>query len=106
MVNRDTEFVPIAEIAWKNGDLKNGILAVTAFINPGSYSKALLVSEINHEWHACKTEKYIESLNEWNPILYYRNIPRLKQGEVIKVYIWNKNKEQFLIENIEVNIFD
>jgi hypothetical protein len=54
MVNRDTEFVPIAEIAWKNGDLKNGILAVTAFINPGSYSKALLVSEINHEWHACK----------------------------------------------------
>jgi hypothetical protein len=105
IVHHETEFLPILEITQDKDKFKNSTLVFTARIFPDSYSKALIVSNINNEWHASKIEKQIEKLNQWNEIIYYRNISNIKDGEVIKVYLWNPDKSTFKIDNINLDFY-
>jgi len=101
----ENEFLPIIEITQDMGKFKNSTLVFTTRIFPSSYSKAFIVSVINNEWHASKIEKQIEKLNQWNEIIYCRNISDIKEGEVIKVYLWNPNKSTFKVDDITIDFY-
>lgn len=110
LVNPDIEYLTFATIENKKGKLKNGTLVVRAKIFPESYPESLIVSEIpgtetSNQWHALKIEKQIESLNQWNEIIYYRNFYDLEENDVINVFLWNLKKSNFLIDNITVDFY-
>ena len=102
----ETTFLPLAELVQKNNRIKEGTLYVTARIFSRNYPDALLVSEINHVWHASKIERQIESPNRWNHLFYVRHIPKMKEGEVLKVYIWNLHKARFIVKDVSVGFYE
>jgi hypothetical protein len=111
MVDSTIEFLPIAEIVNEHEKLNNTTMVVNTHIFPNSYSKAFIVSEIisenrSTEWHAVKIEKQIENLNQWNDVVYCRNFYRLKEKDIIKVYLWNPEKSLFEIGNISLAFYD
>jgi len=101
----NTEFLPILEITQDQSKFNNSVLVFKAKIFPEIYSKALIVSIVNNNWHASKVEKQIEKLNQWNEIIYTRNISNIKDGDVIKVYLWNTDKSEFKIDNITIDFY-
>jgi hypothetical protein len=45
-------------------------------------------------------------VNRWQNFSYNVEIPKVKApGDVIRIYIWNKNKQQFYLDNFKVRIY-
>ncbi len=105
VVDSNIETVPFVRLEQKDRKIKKGTLVVSAKIYADNYSKAILASEINGKWHALKIEKQIEGLNRWNEILYLRSIPKMKEGEVLNVYLWNLNKSEFLLDDVSIKLY-
>jgi len=105
-VDSSTEFLPIAELVQKNNKIKEGILFVHARIFSINYPNTLIVSEIKKSWHANKIEKQIERPNHWNNLFYVRHIPKMEDGDVLKVYLWNPHKYHFIIDNVSVDLYN
>jgi len=109
-INSDNEYFTIVEITSEKEKLETGTLVLKADIFSESYVEALIVTSITHgktdgEWHSIKIEKQIEKLNKWNNIIYFRNFYELKEGDKIKLYIWNLKKCDFAIDNITVDFY-
>jgi len=109
-VDSTTEFIPIVEINNSNEKLKEGTLVVRAKFNPGTYIEALIVSDLDRgieyrDYNACKIETQIERTNQWNNIIYYKNFYKLKEDDVIKIFIWNLKKASFRIDDITVDFY-
>ena len=105
VLDSSTEFLPIIEIV-QNNNIKEGTLKIAFKIFTNTYCNPLIVSEINSKWHANKVEKQIEGLNQWNDILYFRRIPKMDNGEILKAYLWNPKKSKFIIDSISVELFE
>ena len=104
-VDPGTEFLPIVEIVQKNNKIKEGTLFIRARIFTRNYPNALIVSEIKKKWHAGKIEKQIERTNHWNNLFYVRHIPKMNEGDVLKVYIWNQHKSKFIVKDVSVGFY-
>ncbi|HOG19649.1 MAG TPA: hypothetical protein PKW37_04330 [Salinivirgaceae bacterium] len=100
------EFIPITETTQINKKIKEGTLKVSFKLLPENYNSILIVSEIAGEWHANKLERQIEKLNQWNDVIYLRPIPDMKDGEILKVYLWNNNKTTFTIDSVHIELHD
>ena len=105
-----TEIFKIAEINNSKEKLKEGTLVVRAKIYPGTYIDALIVSDLDRgieyrDYNACKIENQIERTNQWNNIIYFKNFNKLKEDDVIKVFIWNLKKASFQIDDITVDFY-
>lgn len=106
VVDSGTAFLPLAELVQKNNKIKEGTLFVRARIFSHSYPNALIVSEIKKVWHANKIDKQIERTSHWNNLFYVMHIPKMEDGEVLKVYIWNPHKSHFIIDNVSVDFYN
>ena len=109
-IRADMEYFTLAKIKNENQKLAQGTLVVRARIYPEEYVKALLVSDMQgsdkpDKWNATKIETQIEKLNEWNDVIYYRNIYETDDTDIINVYLWNRNKYSFKIDDIRVDFY-
>lgn len=99
-------FLPLAVLVQKNNKIKEGTLFIRARIFTRNYPDAFIVSEIKKKWSANKIEKQIERTNRWNNLFYVRHIPKMKEGDVLKVYIWNPHKSKFIIKDVSVGFYN
>lgn len=109
-VKPENEYVTFTKIVNSEFKLTSATLVVTAWIYPENYVEALIVSDVagentTDEWNATRTEKQIEKLGEWNKITYQRNLFDLNEHNEINVYLWNKEKMDFRIDNITVEVY-
>jgi hypothetical protein len=54
-------------------------------------------------WKSIVLKDYIKDINDWNDVYLYCIVPKeMKDGDVIKSYIWNKSKKNIFILNAEI----
>ena len=58
------------------------------------------------EFECFDKDGFDENLNQWNDVVYCRNFYRLKEKDIIKVYLWNPEKSLFEIGNISLAFYD
>jgi hypothetical protein len=109
-IGADMEYFTLATINNKSKKITQGTLVVRARIYPDDYVKVLIVSDLQgsdqpEKWNAAKIETQIEKLNEWNDIIYYRNIYETEDTDLINLYLWNRNKHSFKIDDIRVDFY-
>jgi hypothetical protein len=55
-----------------------------------------------HLYHVSKADKFALASGQWYRAAVSVQKPELKEGDVIRIYFWNKNKAQFHIDNLKV----
>jgi hypothetical protein len=55
-----------------------------------------------HLYHVSKADKFARASGQWYRAAVSVQEPELKEGDVIRIYFWNKNKAQFHIDNLKV----
>jgi hypothetical protein len=105
-----TEYRSIISIPNAERRVRKGTLVVRAKMYNENYKEILLVSviksgETSRDWHAAKLNRQIEGLEDWNHLVYFRNLYRLKENDHIEVYIWNPERTGLRLDDIEVLVF-
>ena len=73
--------------------------------------KATLVIEYfneqeQKEWYGVDIENYVTTPYKWSKIYASRAIPKnCVLSDLVKVYIWNRGKNEFYFDNLEVNFY-
>lgn len=82
---------------------------VTDFMIEEDIKEILLVFSIERagkkqEYHVSKIDKYAKNPEEWTRAAFVINVEsELLEGDLIKVYFWNKNRARFKIDNLKIN---
>lgn len=74
-------------------------------------TNALLVMAIEHNgesyiWEGIKINKHLKAYSNWWPIKHEINIEKrnLKEGSILKIYVWNQDKQKGYIDDFEVRV--
>lgn len=103
-VDSGRELIPLFKIANRDLPEEGDVLFVRFKIWTDLYPSALLVSEINGDWHAIKVGREIQTLNDWNEVQYVRRIAVLTGDDELKVYILNADGDELLINDFNASI--
>jgi len=83
------------------------ILILSDFKFEGEVKEALLVYTTQREgethlYQISKIDRFAREPGKWNRAAFLVKNPDLKEGDIISVYFWNKNKAQFHIDNLKI----
>ena len=87
------------------------VITVTAHCYGEQPLSGLLVMSIEREgeslaWYSANVSDYITEQGVWQEIILSKIIPDgAQKNDQVVVYFWNRNKDQFWMDNLEINSF-
>jgi uncharacterized membrane protein len=90
----------------------NNFIDISLEVKPTkNFRDALLVSVIEEngvtlDWRATSFNRFLLKNDTWNPIIHsikLSDMNLLKKNAVLKVFIWNKENQEFLIDNFKIS---
>ncbi len=80
--------------ALTNGIIKDAFLVVTVASNDSVWT-----------WIAADLNHWIKKINKWQPVYVSAELPLELTGEEhVKVYVWNKGKNNLLIDDLKITL--
>lgn len=85
------------------------ITVLTDFKFDGEKEEILLVfttqrNEETHLYQVSKIDRFAREPGKWCRAAFSVQKPELRDGDVINVYFWNKNRAQFYIDNLKIKL--
>ncbi len=110
-ITPETEYFRILNIKNSKAEYKNISIRFKAMIKTKSYTSIYIISQIKKDksvtgWHLIKLEKQIKELNQWSEVQYSRNYFDLKPTDELNLFLWLRDTNSFVIDNLEVDIYD
>jgi uncharacterized membrane protein YfhO len=93
---------------WNFNGLKSpSALRIQADCKMDSIQPSLLVYEVIRDgksvkWEAMKLERQLEEKDEFNHLLFMRNLSDLKKNDEIILYVWNTSKSFIQLKNVKI----
>ncbi len=111
-VDSTTEFCSVLEFyndSLQTPDTVNIMVQVKTYLDNVPVNSALVLSlERGNDviiWKASGISDTIYTTNIWNkPAIFVKDII-LQKNDIIKTYIWNKNRDNFLIDDFKIEIY-
>jgi hypothetical protein len=93
---------------WNFNELKNtSALRIQVDCKMDSIQPTLLVYEVirngkSVKWEAMKFERQLEEKNDFNHLLFMRNLSDLKKNDEVILYVWNTSKSFIQLKNVKI----
>ena len=93
---------------WNFNELKNtSTLRIQVDCKMDSIQPTLLVYEVIRngkfmKWEAMKLERQLEDKDEFNHLLFMRNLSDLKNNDELILYVWNTSKSFIQLKNVKI----
>lgn len=93
---------------WNFNGLKSpSALRIQADCKMDSIQPSLLVYEVIRDgksvkWEAMKLERQLEEKDEFNHLLFMRNLSDLKKNDEVILYVWNTSKSFIQLKNVKI----
>jgi hypothetical protein len=97
---------------WNFNELKrSSVLRIQTDCKMDSIKSTLLVYEVVRDgksvkWEAMKLERQMENEDEFNRLLFMRNISDLKKNDEVNLYVWNTSKCFIQLKNVKIEFFN
>ena len=105
ITNKD-EYINLGK--WNFNDLKSpSTLRIQADCKMDSIQPTLLVYEVirngkSVKWEAMKFERQMEERDEFNHLLFMRNLSDLQKDDEVILYVWNISKSFIQLKNVKI----
>ncbi len=103
ITNKD-EYINLGK--WNFNELKSpSVMRIQANCKMDSIQPTLLVYEVIRDgksvkWEAMKLERQMEFKDEFNRLLFMRNLSDLKKNDEVILYVWNTSKSFIQLKNV------
>jgi hypothetical protein len=93
---------------WNFNEIKNpSSLRIQVDCKMDSIQPTLLVYEVirngkSVKWGAMKFERQLEEKNDFNHLLFMRNLSDLKKNDEVILYVWNTSKSFIQLKNVKI----
>ena len=105
ITNKD-EYINLGK--WHFNELKSpSALRIQADCKMDSIQPTLLVYEVIRDgksvkWEAMKLERQMEFKDEFNSLLFMRNLSDLQKNDEVILYVWNTSKSFIQLKNVKI----